>query len=152
MSLLTKFRKTILFFLKVLVVATVTTAFVGVWQNFYREALFGGLGNYLVVLTYVVIFIVFCAIYDALKVGIMHVHELSYSMSLSVFFTNVFIYVILSLIARVMLNPIALIILTAIQVMIIVFSMYSLNNVYFALYKARSVLAIFDKSTRNDII
>ncbi len=152
MYLLTKFRNTILFFLKVLVVLTVTTAFIGVWQNFYREAVLNGQGNYLVVIVYVVIFVVFSALYDGFKVGIMRMHELAYSLSLSVFFANVLTYIILCLIARVMLNPLAMIVLTLCQALLLIVMMYSLSQVYFGLYKARRVLAVFAHDRRNDII
>ena len=152
MSLLVKFRNTILFFLKILVIITVTTAFIGVWQNFYPAALFTGYGNYVVVLVYIAVFVVFGNIYDGFKVGIMRVHELSYSLSLSVGFSNLIIYLVLSLIARRFLNPLWLILLTVIQAFMIIILMYSLSRVYFALYKARRVLAIFEQGSRNDVI
>ena len=152
MEILKKFRNTVMFFLKVLVIITVTTAFIGVWQNFYGETLYRGSGNLLLVALYVAIFVVFGSIYDGFKVGIHRVHELSYSLSLSVFFSNCFIYVILSLIADNILNPLPLIILTVCQVFILIGLMYSLSHVYFALHTARKVLAIFDANSRNDII
>ena len=152
MRLLVKFRNTVMFFLKILVVVVAVTAFVGVWQNFYGETMYYGLGNYLLVSLYAALFIVFGSIYDGFKVGIMRVHELSYSLSLSVLFSNGFIYIILSLIAEKMLNPLALLMLTVFQVLMLIASMHSLSSVYFALYKARRVLAVFDPSMRNDII
>ena len=152
MYLLIKFRNTVMFFLKCLVIATVTTAFIGVWQNFYGQTLFSGKGNYLLVFLYVAVFVIFGSIYDGFKVGIMRVHELVYSLSLAVFFSNVFIYIILSLIAENLMNPLPLIVLTAFQSVILIVLMYSLSHVYFALYKARSVLAVFAPDMRNDII
>ena len=152
LHLLTKFRNTVLFFLKCLVIATVTTSFLGVWQNYYTDSLFGGFGNYLVVLTYIVIFVTFATVYDGFKVGIMRVHELSFGMGLAAFFNNALMYVILSLIARRIFNPLPLLFLTAAQVIILILLMYSLSRVYFALYKARRVLAVFDSNSRNDII
>ena len=152
MYLLIKFRNTVMFFLKCLVIVTVTTAFIGVWQNFYGQTLFSGKGNYLLVFLYVAVFVIFGSIYDGFKVGIMRVHELVYSLSLAVFFSNVFIYIILSLIAENLMNPLPLIVLTAFQSVILIVLMYSLSHVYFALYKARSVLAVFAPDMRNDII
>lgn len=152
MYLLIKFRNTVMFFLKCLVIATVTTAFIGVWQNFYCQTLFSGKGNYLLVFLYVAVFVIFGSIYDGFKVGIMRVHELVYSLSLAVFFSNVFIYIILSLIAENLMNPLPLIVLTAFQSVMLIVLMYSLSHVYFALYKARSVLAVFAPDMRNDII
>lgn len=152
MEILKKFRNSVMFFLKVLVIATITTAFVGVWQNYYQETLYKGTGNILLVALYIAIFIVFGNIYDGFKVGIHRVHELSYSLSLAVVFSNCFIYVILSLIADKILNPLPLIILTVFQVFILIWLMYSLSHVYFALHTAHKVLAVFDSNNRNDII
>ncbi len=151
-EVLAKFRKSIMFFLKVLVVATVATAFVGVWQSYYGETLYSGRGNYLLVSLYLAIFITFGSIYDGFKVGIMRLHELVYSLGLAILFANGFIYIILSLIANQMLNPLPLTVLTVVQVVMLIVLMYSLSSVYFALHKPRSVLAVFDADTRNDII
>lgn len=141
-----------MFFLKVMVVIVLTTSFFGVWQNWYRDAIFGGRGNYVVSFVYLAALIIFASIYDAFKVGIYRMHELSYSLSLAIFFTNFFAYIVLSLIARRVLNPMALLLLTAVQVVIIILMMYLLSHVYFSLYKARKILAIFSPQNRNDII
>ncbi len=152
MSLLIKLRNTVMFFMKCSVVAIIAVAFVGIWQNYYSETLYYGRGNYLLVSLYVALFVVFGSVYDGFKVGIMRVHELSYSLSLAVLFSNGFIYIILCLIAERVLNPLALLALTVFQVIVIIACMHSLSSAYFALYKARRVLAVFDPSMRNDII
>ena len=152
MHLLVKFRNSILFLLKVLVVAVLTTSFLSVWQSFYKAARFGGIGDFVIVAVYVGILWLFANIYDAFKVGIVRTHVLAYSLSLSVFLTNCFAYLMLSFIARGVLNPIALIFLTIVQVLVIIIMTYSLNRVYFTLYKPRLILAVFDSKNRNDII
>lgn len=152
MYLLIKFRNTIMSFLKLFVVLTVGTAFIGVWQNYYNEGLLIGRGNYFIIVSYIAVFMVFGAIYDGFKIGIKHLHELSYSLSLAAFFANAITYVELSLIARRVLNPIAMIVLTAVQVLIIIALMYALGRAYYTLYKPRKILAIFSLQNRNDII
>lgn len=152
MRLLVKFRNTIMYILKTLAVVTYVTAFVAVWQNFYHDATFSGKGNYLVVLSYFAILFLFMSIYDAFKIGILRIHDLIYSMSLSLFFTNLFLYFELCLIARNVLNPIAMIVLMVVQFGMTIVYMHSMNTAYFALYKARSVLAIFSVENKNDII
>lgn len=152
MELLKKFCNTILFFMKLLVIATVTTAFVGVWQNYYSETLYYGRGNYLFIALYIAAFTVFGSIYDGFKVGVMRTNELAYSLSLSVFFSNCFIFVILCLIAGSVLNPVSLIVLTVFQIFMLIGLTYALNQIYYALHPARKVLAIFEPGSRNDII
>ena len=142
MQLLIKFRNTLMFFLKALMVFTLTAGFMGVWNNYYGEVR-AGLGNYAVVFVYVVIFLIFGSIYDGFKVGIVRVHEMTYSLSLALFFSNFFIYIVLCLLAGRVLAPWAMIGLMVVQVAMIVVLTYTLSHVYFALYKARRVLAVF---------
>ena len=152
MYLFVKFRNTIMFFLKATVILMLSTSFFGVWQNWYRDALFGKRGNYVVAFVYVAALLVFGSVYDAFKVGIYRMHELSYSLSLAALFTNFFTYLILCLIARRMINPLGMILLLVAQVVIIILMMYLMSHVYFSLYKARRVLAIFEHGNQNDII
>ncbi len=151
MQLLVKFRNTLMFFLKALMVFTLTAGFLGVWKNYYSEVR-AGLGNYAVVFVYVVIFLIFGSIYDGFKVGIVRVHEMSYSLSLALLFSNFIIYIVLSLIAGKILAPWAMMVLMVVQVAMIVVLTYTLSHVYYALYKARRVLAVFAVENRNDII
>jgi len=141
-----------MFFLKATVILVLSTSFFGVWQNWYRDALFGKRGNYVVAFVYVAALLVFGSVYDAFKVGIYRMHELSYSLSLAALFTNFFTYLILCLIARRMMNPLVMILLLVAQVVIIILMMYLMSHVYFSLYKARRVLAIFEHGNQNDII
>lgn len=141
-----------MFFLKLLTVVTLTSAFLGIWQNYYSDALFSRRGNYVVVFVYLAFFIVFSSVYDGFKIGIMRMHELSYSLSLSVFFANFFTYLVLCLIARRMMNPIPMAVLQVIQIFLIIVCIYALSHVYFCLYKARKTLAVFSPANRNDII
>ena len=141
-----------MFFLKATVILMLSTSFFGVWQNWYRDALFGKRGNYVVAFVYVAALLVFGSVYDAFKVGIYRMHELSYSLSLAALFTNFFTYLILCLIARRMMNPLGMILLLIAQVVIIILMMYLMSHVYFSLYKARRVLAIFEHGNQNDII
>ena len=141
-----------MFFLKATVILMLSTSFFGVWQNWYRDALFGKRGNYVVAFVYVAALLVFGSVYDAFKVGIYRMHELSHSLSIAVLFTNFFTYLILCLIARRMMNPLGMILLLVAQVVIIILMMYLMSHVYFSLYKARRVLAIFEHGNQNDII
>ncbi len=141
-----------MYMMKALSVIAFITAFVAIWSLYYKEATFGGVGNLFLIFTYAVILFVFISVYDAFKVGIMRMHELVYSMSLSLLFTNCFTYFELCLIARKLVNPLGLLLLMVIQVIMTIIVMHSLSYCYFTLYKARSVLAIFSAEKRNDII
>ena len=152
MTALIKFRNTVLNILKLMSLVTLVTAFVAVWQMFYPHASLGKWGDLFIVFTYGVVLFVFVMIYDAFKIGIMRMHELVYSMSLSLAFTNCFVYFELCLVARRLVNPLYMLVLMLFQIVIVMAVMHTLSFCYFTLYKARSVLAVFSIENRNDII
>ncbi len=144
MNILTKFRKSIMFIFKITIVLAMTFVFIGCWQDNYQTALFSSKGNYVVVFSYLVILLVFSNLYGGMKIGTLRLHEVIYSLSLSMVFTNFIMYLELSLIARDMLNPIPLIFAVALQFVIIFFGTYTANSVYYCMYQSRHILAIIN--------
>lgn len=142
MNILNKFRKSIMLCFKIMIILSMTFVFIGCWQKYYVEALFSNKGNYVVVFSYLVILLAFSNLYGGLKIGTMRLHEVIYSFSLSMVFTNFVMYLELSLIARVLLNPLPLLGSVLIQLIIIFFSCYALNTAYYAMYQPHHILAI----------
>ena len=100
MKLLVKLRKSIMLFVKLMIIMSVTSSFIQTWSSNYVESLFTDKGNYLVIFSFVLIFVTFSSLYGAFNIGIYRIHEVFYSFSLAVVFTNVIMYLELSLIAR----------------------------------------------------
>lgn len=142
MDILNKFRKSIMLVLKLMLILSMTFMFIECWQMFYIEALFSNKGNYVVIFSYLVILLVFNNLYGGLKIGTLRLHEVIYSFSLSMVFTNFVMYLELSLIARTLLNPLPLMGSVIVQLVIIFFGCYALNSVYYSMYKAHHILAI----------
>lgn len=142
MSLLVKFRKTVIALTKVLVVLSIAFGFIYMWQKGYPESLFFQNGNYLVVLAFVIIFLTFVKLYGGLRIGVFRLHELWYSLSIAIVFTNGLMYFILCLIAREMLSLLPLIVGVAYQLIIAGIDSYCANSIYFSIYQARHILAI----------
>lgn len=139
--------------LKVLIMISLIFSFVFVWFNQYEEALFQNKGNYVVMLSYIVLMLILVNVYGCLKIGVMRLHEVMYSFFLTILFTNFIMYLELSLIAREMLDPFPMIVITVYQTAIIVLGSVSANAVYFKLYRAKQILAIFGPSKGDrDII
>lgn len=149
MSGLQKFRKSILATIKACMVASFILVFVDGWQNNYTEALFKLKGNYLVVLVYFIILFSFLRLYGSFKVGVLRLHEILYSCSLSIVLTNGISYLILCLIAREMLAVSPMFFISVLQFVIAFVCCYIANGVYFRLYKVRNILAIFDSSSSD---
>ena len=144
MDILRKFRKSIMLFIKIVLLLSIAFIFVGNWQIFYEQAQFSDKGNYLVVFSYGVVLLTFLNLYGGLKFGIKRLSEVIYSSVLSNIFTNFIMYLEFSLIARFLLNPLPILITTLIQFIIIYLGCCAANSIYYSLYKARHILAISD--------
>ena len=143
MRFLIKFRKSVMLFLKMLIVASVTLAFLSVWFYFYTDAMLYRNGNYLILFSFVLLFVVFSRTFGAFKIGIYRIHEVIYYFFISLLLTNFFTYLELSLIARYLLNPLPLLLVILYQLVAVSIGSYCANHVYFTLYKARRMLALF---------
>ncbi len=142
MNILNKFRKSIMLIFKIMIILSMTFVFVDCWQNNYQASLFSGKGNYVVVFSYLVFLLVFGNLYGGLKFGMLRLHEVIYSFSLSMVFTNFIMYLELSLIARELVSPLPLLSAIFIQLIIIFFGSYAANIVYYSMYQAHRIIAI----------
>lgn len=143
MKLLMKFRKTIMFLTKLGIVAALTLGFVDMWFNNYGESVFSLGSNYIVIGSYVLILILFAELYGAFKIGINRLHEAVYSFCLAAVFTNVIMYFELCLLARDMIRVVPYLIGFAYQILIIFVGVICANTIYFRIYPARRMLAVF---------
>lgn len=143
MKLLVKFRKSVMTGIKILIVFAMVLGFMNVWYNYYDETIYSRNGNYVVLFSYLLLFMLFAELYGGFKIGINRLHEIIYSLSLSAFITNLFIYLELSLIARELVSPFAFFGGFVYQVAVIFIGSYCANIIYFRLYGARKMIAVF---------
>ena len=143
MKFLVKIRKTIMLFVKTMIVLSATLGFIETWNNNYVESLFSNKGNYVVIFSYLFLFVTFSSLYGAFNIGIYRIHEIIYSFSLATIFTNIVMYLELSLIARNMVAVWPLIIGVIYQIAVVFIGSCCANMIYFKLYAARRVLAVF---------
>lgn len=149
MKYLIKFHKSIMVIVKSLILCSLVSTFVDTWQNHYPEALFSKNGNYVVVLSYFIFLIAFIQLYGGFKFGVYRLHEIIYDLSLATVFANFVMFLELCLIARLLLSPVALLCCTAFQIGLIFVCSYCTNIIYFGLYPARKMLAIFGKDNED---
>ena len=143
MSLLIKLRKSVILLIKFMITVAVTAGFIQVWVVNYTESLFSSRGNYVVIFSFVLLFATFSSLYGAFKIGIYRVHEIIYGFLLSIIFTNTVMYLELSLIARELVAVPPLILGVAYQFAAATLGSVCANIIYFKLYAARKVVAIF---------
>ncbi|MBO5020082.1 MAG: exopolysaccharide biosynthesis polyprenyl glycosylphosphotransferase, partial [Clostridia bacterium] len=103
--------------------------------------------NYVVILSFVLLFTTFSSLYGAFNIGIYRIHEVFYSFSLSIIFTNFIMYLELSLIARKLVDIWPLVLGVIFQLVLVFIGSMCGNMIYFKLYAARRVVALFS----NDI-
>ena len=143
MKNLVMLRKSIMLFIKIMIVAAVTVGFIQVWITGYEESLFSNKGNYVVILSFVLLFTVFSSLYGAFKIGVSRIHEIIYSFSLATVFTNAVMYLELSLIARQMVAIPPILVGIAYQIIVVAICSFCANTIYFKLYPPRRVVAVF---------
>ncbi len=143
MKFLILIRKTVMFFVKVLITVAITACFVEVWNRNYVEALFSSKGNYLVIFSFIFLFSVFSSLFGAFNIGIYRTHEIIYSFSLSALLTDCIMYLELSLIARALVEVRPMFFCLVIQVVMLFLCGFASNTIYFKLYPARRIVALF---------
>lgn len=149
MNLLHKFRKSIVFFLQALTVLSVLAVFLNSWDKYYAAASFEFKGNYVVIVVYFFMIMVFMSVFGAFKYGTARLHDLIYSTCLATIGTNFFTYFELCLVARNMLSPLGMIIATVIQFVFIFVFCYCTNSVYYLVNRVKNILAITDGSENS---
>ena len=148
-----KFRKTVMLSIKILLVAAITLGFIETWNSSYVDTLFSKNGNYVVIFSYVLIFVTFSSLYGAFNIGVSRLHETIYSFSLAVVFTNFVMYLELSLIARELVAVPPMLVGIVYQIIVVFAGSYCANTIYFKLYSARRMVAIFsDEQTGFELI
>ena len=128
---------------KAMIVSALTFGFIETWNSSYTNALFSRNGNYVVIFSYVLILVTFASLYGAFNIGVFRIHETIYSFSLAVIFTNFVMYLELSLIARELVTVPPMLLGVVYQIAIIFIGCLCANMIYFKLYAARRVLAVF---------
>lgn len=153
MEVLIKFRKSIMLFIKVLIIFALIFTFIGVWRGFYVYSLFSNFANNLIVLSYLVLLITFIVLYGGFRIGINRLHEIIYSQSLALFFTNFIIYLELSLLSRRAVAVLPMVLSLVLQIAVCFIGAYCANTIYFRLYSARKMIAVFtDESSSGKLI
>ena len=142
MGLLYKFRKSIIFFLQSITVLSIVAVFLNSWTKYYAAASFEFKGNYVVVVVYFIMLLVFMSVFGAHKYGTARLHDLIYSTCLAAIGTNFFTYFELCLVARQILSPWGIIIASIIQCFFAFICCYCTNSVYFLVNHVKNILVI----------
>lgn len=121
-------------------------AFWVTWNQIYRNMViepFYEKGALLLTVVYIIIYLLFSQIYSAHKIGYLKVTDIIYSQILSLIFTNFITYMQLSLIAKKLVNPLALIIMTGVEFLLVLGWALICNSLYYNIYPPMKMLMVY---------
>lgn len=151
------YKKMILFFASMINIVLMSIVFAGVWYSYYSKGLYLGnyfyrKGNYLIIAFFAILLFFFSKMYGGLRIGQLRRIEVMLSQYLSLFLTNVMIYMVISLLAFRAVNPIWL--LGSFLVEIIVSTIWNVIIIYFynRIFQPWKILLIYGEHSVADLI
>lgn len=118
-----------------------------IWNYMYNDEMryspLYNKGLILLVAVYIVMYVAFSNIYGGYKIGYYRVSDVIYSQVLSLIFVNTITYTQVSLMDRRLLNPIAFIIMTFIQIFATIVWAYISNRLYYKIFPPMKIVVVY---------
>lgn len=151
------FRRIVVLLLLAIVVAAQTTIFIYYWDMYYTEGTglydaFFSRGKVVLYFMYGLMFLVFCNVYGAFKLGTLQYANLFFSQVLAILFTNIFIYLQASLLSLKMVNVAPLLGMTFINMLCALIWCALALLVYRWLYPPRKLLLIYSDRDPDNLV
>lgn len=137
---------TIMFVMSSIIVLSLAFVFWIIWNNYYRKTVFDPFyekGSLLLTVVYIIIYFLFSQIYGGHKIGYLKVADIMFSQSLSVIFANFITYMQISLIAKKLVNPFTLLMMTVIDILVVIIWSLLCNKLYYSIYPPIKMLMIY---------
>ncbi len=147
------FRRIVVLLLLAIVVAAQTAIFIFYWNRYYAggtELFFKG--HIVLFVLYALMFLVFCNVYGAFKLGTLQYANLVFSQILAIIFTNLFIYLEASLLSLKMVNVAPIIGMSFINLLCCLIWCLLALGVYRWLYPPRKLLLIYSDRDPDNIV
>lgn len=130
-------------------IAIVTLIYYFVWRLSYPEGTFPayyGNGKYVLTGVYALLILVLFFNFDGFKFGYMRLSDVLISQCIALFIANFITYWQLCLIANVVINPIPMLILMAVDMVVALGCTYTYSVIYHRLYVPKKMVMIFGSS------
>ena len=137
-----KFRKTVMFVFKILLVVAAVGLYVGTFKMFYEVPRLLFKDNYVIGVIHFLVFVTLSVSYNAYAIGVLRLRELIYSYALAIVLANFTGWAQLSLMLHHFISLPPMLLLTAVQMASGVLIYISGNAIYFKLRPPRAALAI----------
>lgn len=144
-----------MFLMGIIIMAAHAGIFGYVWEIFYSNVIiqpFYKKGNWLVIALYAMILYIFSKIYNGYKVGSLRISEIIYSQTLAILFTNVIMYLQISLIGRYFLWSLPIVIMTVAQMCLIVLWACISNKVYYNVFPPRKMILVYGSHSATKLV
>ncbi len=147
-----KLRKSFIFLMKILTYTLLCMAFGLIFGVKYPFTGFFSMDMAIVGSSYAILLLCLGNVYGGFKIGRLRETEVMYSLSLACMLCNIFAYFQISLINKRLVSVFPLILLSAIDVLIIVFMTYCGDRLYFKLTKPIKILFVYKGLQEAEII
>lgn len=150
------YKRTILFFASMINVCMMTALFSYSWYHFYADMMytyrFYRRGNYVVLALYAVLLFFFSNMYGSLKIGRFRRIEVLLSQYLSLFLTNVVMYVVISLLAFRFVTPFYLFVVLLAEMLVSTIWNVIVIKLYNRIFQPWKILLVYGERPAADLI
>lgn len=143
-----QYKRVVKFLSSAIIVILELALYYYVWMNFYNKNMtvsFWRRGNWLIAGEYLVLLMLLHRMYGGLKVGIYKYWNLVYSHMISILGVNIFSYVQVVLFDKKMHSPVALIVLTVVDFIMVMIWAWTFKKVYAFLFPCKKLLLVCGK-------
>ncbi len=125
-----------------------TIPFAFIWYEYYASRTYSPFynkGNWAVIAIFMVIYVVYCKVYDALTISINQSSEVIYSQMLAVCIADGMMYVIIWLLTKFFPNPVPMVLVVLSQLLVSVVWTGLVRKWYFSVFPPKRTAVIYDK-------
>ena len=150
------YKRSILFFASMINVCMMTALFSYSWYHFYADMMytyrFYRRGNYVVLALYAVLLFFFSNMYGSLKIGRFRRIEVLLSQYLSLFLTNVVMYVVISLLAFRFVTPFYLFVVLLAEMLVSTIWNVIVIKLYNRIFQPWKILLVYGERPAADLV
>lgn len=155
MDSLIKWKRALVFFSSLVILAALSVVFWYVWDTFYSGTMllpFYRKGHWLMIAVYAMLLFAFTRVYGGYRVGYFQVSEVIYSQLLALLFTNLITYLQISLIGRYFMWVVPMLVMTAAQISLVVLWSYGANFVYYHFFPPRRMVLVYGSHSATRLV
>lgn len=151
------YKRMVLFFSSLINIVLLTATFYVAWFVYYSKQMFNNQtfyykGNYVVIVLYALLLAFFSKMYGGLKIGQLRRLEVMLSQMLSVFLVNIVTYLVVSLLAFALVNPMPLLLMMLSECVIIIIWTIVVMKVYNRFFQPWKILLIYGERPAEDLV